>query len=333
MAIASAVQPDMPPCAARESLCDATGRIRPGWRTAFASLLCLGFSPSVLQVMALGVFTPHFREEFGWTLAEISVVATILAVTVTIISPIQGLLIDRFGARRPILVCIPLFGLGYASVSLISQDISTLYLLWGLLTILGIGLWPASYVKATSSWFDRRLGLSIGLATTGIGIGAAVFPILIHWLATDYGWRLAFAAIGLASVVIGWPTAWLFIRDNIRPLPIAMAGKGDGSAVRPSPVTFGLLALAFLMLGIFSTAILFHLVSILIGNGMAQSHAVAAQAMLGLMLIAGRIGSGALVDRLSVRLVLPGFALLAILGLGMLIAGVSGPAAIARQSG
>ena len=315
--------------AGAESFRDATGRVRPGWRTSLASLICLGFSPSVLQVMSLGVFTPYLREEFGWGVRQISVAATILAIMAMIVAPLQGLLVDRYGARRLILVSIPLFGFGYAALSLLPDNLLVLYLFWGLLPVLGIGLWPGSYVKATSSWFDRRLGLAIGLATAGIGIGAALFPMQIHWLASTHGWRSAFAVIGIASVVIGWPVAILYIRDQDK-----AAGTGNADADRPAgdesalPATFWLLFAAFLLLGVFSTAILFHLVSILTGNGMTRQLAVGAQATLGLMMIVGRLGSGLLIDRIPVRIVLPAFVALAVAGLAMLSVGVTGLAAL-----
>ena len=311
-----------------ESFRDEAGRVRPGWRASLGSLVCLSFSPSVLQVMSLGVFTPYLREEFGWGLAQISFAATILAAMVTIVSPLQGLLVDRFGARRLILISIPLFGLGYAALSLLSSDVLLLYAFWGFLPILGIGLWPASYVKATSSWFDRRLGLAIGLATMGIGIGAALFPMQIEWLARVYDWRTAFATIGIASVVIGWPVAALLIHDRSRVAVAAQEQASERPVGAPRRMTFWTLFVAFMLLGVFSTAILFHLVSILIGNGMARPSAVAAQSALGLMMGAGRLGSGFLVDRVSVRIVLPAFGVAAVVGLAMLADGVTGPTAL-----
>lgn len=314
------------PGAGAESLRGPDGRVRPGWATAFASAVGLAFGPSVLQVMSLGVFAPYLRQDFGWDMTQISVAATLLAVMTMIASPLQGLLVDRYGARRIILLCLPLFGLGYAALSLMSGALWQFYLGWGLLPLLGVGLWPGSWVKATSSWFDRRLGLAIGVATVGIGLGATLFPLVIHTLAEATGWRSAFAIIGVASVLIAWPIALRYVHDGGGKGPRVAVVEHEAAPARAS--TFWLLLAAFLLLGVFSTAILVHLVSILQDNGMTRGTAVVAQSVLGVMMIAGRIGSGFIVDRVSVRLVIPVLAAAAVAALTALAAGVGGAGAL-----
>lgn len=309
-----------------ESFRDDAGQVRAGWATALGSAVGLAFGPSVLQYMTLGVFTPYLRHAFGWSLSQISLAATLLAIMTMVASPLQGLLVDRFGARRLILASLPLFGLGYASLSLMSGSLVQFYVVWALLPLLGIGLWPASWVKATSSWFEQRLGLAIGIATAGIGVGAMVFPFVIHALAEANGWRSAFAAIGLASVVIAWPTAYRFVRDGAVKGPALTAEEQDGGPSRRS--TFWLLMAAFALLGLYSVAILIHLVSILEGNGVARTTAVAAQSALGGFMILGRLASGYIVDRVSVRVVVPAFAAAAMVALGGLAMGATGTGAI-----
>ena len=309
-----------------ESLRDQGGRFRPGWATVLASAVGLAFGPSVLQYMTLGVFTPYLRRDFDWSLSQISLAATLLAIMTMIASPLQGLLVDRFGARRIILFSLPLFGLGYAALSLMNGSVTQFYFIWALLPLLGIGLWPASWVKATSSWFERRLGLAIGLATSGIGIGAMVLPIVIHQLAEATGWRSAFAVIGLASVLVAWPTAYRFLRDGtVRSAAPKVDERYDAPARRS---TFWLLLGAFALLGLYSVAILIHLVTILEENGVPRPTAIAAQSALGAFMILGRLGSGYVVDKVSVRLVVPAFAAAAVLALAGLVAGATGASAI-----
>ena len=309
-----------------ESFRDASGRIRPGWATALGSAVGLAFGPSVLQYMTLGTFAPYLRRDFGWSLSQISMAASLLAVMTMVASPLQGLLVDRYGARRIILISLPLFGLGYAALSLMSGPVWQFYVGWALLPLLGIGLWPASWVKATSSWFDLRLGLAIGIATTGIGVGAMLFPVVVHGLAEAAGWRTAFAAIGLTSVAVAWPVTFRFVRDGD-----AKSASRDfvlRDRARPARSAFALLFAAFVLLGLYSIAILVHLGSMLEGNGGARATAVAAQSALGAFMILGRLASGYVVDKASVRIVVPAFAAAAILALASLAAGATGGGAI-----
>lgn len=311
--------------AAPESLRGPDGRIRPGWRTALASVVGLAFGPSVLQFMSLSICAPYLRQEFDWTMVKISVAATLLAVMTMIASSLQGVLVDRYGARRIILLCLPAFGLGYAALSLLSGTLWQFYLGWALLPLLGVGLWPASWVKATSSWFDRRLGLAIGIATVGIGLGATLFPLVIHWLAEAAGWRSAFAIIGISSVVIAWPVALLNVHDRARDVTPVTVVERDVAPARAA--TFWLLFAAFMLLGAYSVAIMLHLVSVLGDNGISRGTAITAQSALGALMIAGRLGSGLVVDRISVRIVVPILAAGAATALFALATGVAGAGA------
>ena len=310
-----------------ESFRDCSGRVRAGWATAIGSAigLALALGPSVLQYMTLGVFTPYLHQAFGWSISQISLAATLLAVMTMVASPLQGLMVDRFGARRIILTCVPLFGTGYAALSLMTGRLWEFYALWAALPLLAVGLWPASWVKATSSWFDRRLGLAIGVATTGIGIGAMVFPVVVRSVAEAYGWRSAFAVIGTAAVVIAWPVSFRYVHDGAARATPTFAQR-EQAARRAS--TLWLLLAAFALLGLYSVTILIHLVSILEGNGVGRSAAVGAQSALGAFMILGRLASGWVVDRVTVRIVVPAFAFAAVVALAGLAAGATGVPAI-----
>jgi hypothetical protein len=38
-----------------------------------------------------------------------------------------------------------------------------------------------------SRWFDRRLGLALGCANAGIGVGSTLVPLIVTALITAYG--------------------------------------------------------------------------------------------------------------------------------------------------
>lgn len=306
------------------------GGIAPGWLTVFTSTIGMCVGPSALLFVSLGVFAPYLRHEFGWSLRDIGFAAMQLSIMTMIVSPLQGLLIDRFGARRIILTSMPLFGLGYSMMALLSGRLWEFYLGWAALSLLGIGLWPASWVKITSSWFEHRLGLAIGIATSGIGISGILLPLTIHALAEWRGWRSAFVVIGLSSVVVVWPLVSRFLRDgHVRSTPNTSMESEDTFTRRS---TLWLLAGAFLLLGAYSVSILTHLVSILSENGMSLATATQAQAALGGFLIVGRLASGYVVDRISVRIVVPIFAATAVVALIALASGASGAIAIAAAA-
>ena len=126
-----------------------------GWLVAAAGLFCLTFGPSSLLVTGFGVFVHPLASAFHWSVGQVSFAVSLIALTVMVISPLQGVLLDRFGARRVILLSIPCFSAGLAAMHWLPANIGVYYLAWVVLPILAIGLWPGSYLKTVSGWFEK----------------------------------------------------------------------------------------------------------------------------------------------------------------------------------
>ena len=80
-------------------------------------------------------------------------------------------------------------------------EVWQLYAFFG--TTLGIGL-SASIIpllSTVSRWFVRRRGLMTGIVLAGLGTGTIFMPILVGQLISGYGWRMAFVALGIISLV------------------------------------------------------------------------------------------------------------------------------------
>src|SRR5690606_8699717 len=168
----------------------------PGVLTTFASIVGLAFGPSVIAVLAISPFIPPIEAEFGWSRVQVSLAVTIVSYMIVFVSPLQGFLVDRFGPRRVVLTSIPLFAVGLAGFYFQQNNLFAYYALWALIPLLSIGLWPLGYLTAVSRWFDRRLGLALGCANAGIGLGSTLVPLIITGLIAAYDWRTAF--LGLA---------------------------------------------------------------------------------------------------------------------------------------
>ncbi len=56
---------------------------------------------------------------------------------------------------------------------------------------------PLGYAKAIAAWLDRRRGLALGIAMSGVGLGGFVMPQLAQALIDSVGWRGACPSLGL----------------------------------------------------------------------------------------------------------------------------------------
>ena len=301
-----------------ESLTNADERIHGGWRSTFGAAAALSVGASTCTIMCFGVFVPYLHRAFGWGIGAISLAAAFLSMSVMVISPVQGMLVDRFGARRIIMISIPLFGLAYAAMSQLTGDIRQFYLMWVLVPLLGFGVWPSSYMKVVAGWFDERLGLAVGVANVGIGIGSIVLPAVIGAVANTYGWRMAYVAVGVLSVAIAWPCAYCFVFERNSPVRRGSRSSGESTPVQRTVAMVGVsfreawtdgafwkILISFLLLGAGSTTLLVNQAAILVDNGMPVSSAVIMQSVIGVSTLVARLFVGWLLDRLAVKFVMP----------------------------
>jgi MFS family permease len=112
----------------------------PGWKVVAATAAALAFGPSTIAVLSLGLFMRSFEAEFGWARTQVALATTIVSYVIVVVSPLQGWLADRFGARRLILWSIPAFGLGIAALALLPPVLWVYYLAWVVVPFLGVGL-------------------------------------------------------------------------------------------------------------------------------------------------------------------------------------------------
>lgn len=312
------------------SLTDTTpvSRINPGAWTTLASVVGLAFGPSTIAVLGFGVFVRPLEAEFGWTRTQVSLASVIISWMVVLVSPLQGILIDRFGARPVVLASIPAFAAGIAALYLLPDNLAVFYLMWVIIPILAVGLWPLAYLKAVSTWFDRRLGLAIGIANAGIGIGSALVPLIAGMLIMRYGWRSGYLGLAIIALVVTWPMAWLFLREQ--------HARGTVTAAAAAPLfgipfreasrlhKFWLLAGAYFLLGVVNTALITQQIPMLIDSGVTPQAAAFVQSIFGIAMMVGRLATGYVIDRVFAPRVMIVVALGAAMACAMYGVGVSG---------
>ena len=283
-----------------------------GWRNVAVGFIGMALSYPMFTVFVFGTLIAPLEAEFGWRRGDISFALTMTNIGVIIASPLLGLLIDRYGVRRILIPSLLSMGLAVAAVSLLGADIRGFYLLYFLIPLLGAGTLPQSYSRVIIAWFVRRRGLALGLTLSGFGVGAMLAPIFMQYMIAQHDWRLAYILFSVAIFFIALPLALGVLKES----PAEMGLRADGGAqTRPEELrlsqadfgltlrqaarggTFWLILFSFLLVGVGITAVLAHLVPLLIGRGVAPATAALCMTSLGLGLIVGRILAGYLMDR------------------------------------
>lgn len=271
-----------------------------------AAIVGLIFGPSTILLFLFGVFVEPLSQAFGWSKPSILFAATIVSLMIMVISPIQGYLIDRFGTRPIVLISSVTFAMGLGGMYFLSGNIVAFYVMYAVLPVLAIGLWPVSYLRVVSTWFDRRLGLAIGIANGGIGLGAALLPPLITFAILHGSVQWAYVSLGIIVALVVLPINALFLHEA--PAKAAAETRaaslpGHAGEFRNLVKTrsFILVAVAFFLLGFVNTGLVTNQISLLIDGGLAPQNAAFVQSVFGLAVLFGRFLTGVLLDYMSAK--------------------------------
>ena len=140
--------------------------------------------------------------ELGWTRGQFAWDFAVASFTTAVVLPFVGKLVDRWGPRRVVLMAALVFPLTYACYGFV-QNYTEFLIVAGVAGVVGAFTATSAYLAILPSWFDKRLGLALGLAASGTGLGLMVVSQINSAFIQNFGWRNTFfltAEIGRAHV-------------------------------------------------------------------------------------------------------------------------------------
>lgn len=279
------------------------------WRLNWTLVLSamVGLSLGTVPSASLGLFMDPLSNEFGWTRAQISAGMTVFAIVGTPLTPFAGALVDRFGPRSVAVPGLALTGLAFAAFGLMDGSVTHWITLWVVYTLAALLVRSMVWNSAVSSAFTTSRGLALAVLLSGLGIAQGLAPIVTHWLIQGFGWRGAYAGLGIGWGGIALVLAILFFRVRVHPQVEPRSGLQTGAkqillggltlaqAVRNPPVLR--IALAIFLQSTMGAAVMIHLVPLQVSLGMTRGGAAAIITLLGLSSIIGKLVTGWLADR------------------------------------
>src|SRR4051812_16115789 len=112
-------------------------RIFFGWWIVLVSAIGLAMGYGPIVSFTFGVFFKPLSQEFGWSRSQVSLAFSLSLLVLSLVLPVIGHLVDRFGARKVIVPSVLLFGLGLMSFALLSTHLWHLYLIYVVLGLVG----------------------------------------------------------------------------------------------------------------------------------------------------------------------------------------------------
>ncbi len=279
-----------------------------GWKVLLAGLLGVACGASPVPYNVIGFTVDPLIAEFGWTRVQILTPITIFGVIAALLAPVFGALCDRFGVRPVALWSLFAFGLAFGALSLTptSNDPSTLsiyYGLWVVIGLVGIGSTPVSWSRAVNLWFFKNRGLALGILLLGTSLAAMIVPKIAVWAIQTYGWRQMYLVMAGLPLLIALPIGlWLFREPRPEERPAAISA-GDGRltgvtlAAALRDYRFYLIWLSIALIALSFGGFFINMPSMLGDRGLSAEVGASVMGVLGIGIFAGRIITGALLDR------------------------------------
>lgn len=263
-----------------------------------------------IAIYAFAFFVVPWMQDYAVPRSTLLLAATGCSVMTALLSPVCGLLLDKYPPRRLVVGSALAYAAGLLCIALDPGYVVVILVFAG---VLPFGMCLAGTLMAmavVARLFTENRGLALGLVALGTSFGGLSMPLLVTTLLASFGWQTVYAVLAvLVLVLVVVPGMWLL--PDSRP-----HASGQGSAhpavslatMRSRPVL--MLGLAYLGPATLFIAILHNVGGLAVDLAISQQLAAWVTAGASISMAIGKVGVGALSDRVDQRVL---YAVLALL--------------------
>ncbi|MAD67353.1 MAG: MFS transporter [Porticoccaceae bacterium] len=270
------------------------------WLLVLVCAVGIGVGVSSLPFYTQGLFIEAWIADFGWTRAQASLGILGSTLALAAVLPFIGSIVDRYGLVTPVMISLLGLSLAYVLLGMFVQSIATFVILAMLQAILGSASSPLAYTRAINAVFNKQRGLALGVALSGAGVAATFGPTLVSNAIDAFGWRGAYYAMALFTLVVGAVIVLVLSRLNgaKTAVNIDMEAANRDFLVAKASRTYWTIMAAIFCLSLGLGGLMIHFVPILLDVGFATNAAVKIAGVIGIAVVLGRLLVGFAVDRI-----------------------------------
>ena len=270
------------------------------WLLVLVCAVGIGVGVSSLPFYTQGLFIEAWIADFGWTRAQASLGILGSTLALAAVLPFIGSIVDRYGLVTPVMISLLGLSLAYVLLGMFVQSIATFVILAMLQAILGSASSPLAYTRAINAVFNKQRGLALGVALSGAGVATTFGPTLISNAIDAFGWRGAYYAMALFTLVVGAVIVLVLSRLNgaKTAASIDMEAANRDFLVAKASRTYWTIMAAIFCLSLGLGGLMIHFVPILLDVGFATNAAVKIAGVIGIAVVLGRLLVGFAVDRI-----------------------------------
>lgn len=289
-----------------------------GWYIVFIAGLSIFFSGPG-QTYSISTFIESYIDHFGWSRSLVSGIYSSATLVAGILLLFVGRLIDQYGQRLMMVIVGILFSLACLWNSMVTQP-WMLFVGFFLIRLLGQGSMTLIPNTLVPQWFIRQRGRAMSLMAVGGFLSSALVPPINGYLINRLGWQYSWIIWGLLLLLIFVPLAFFFVRNRPEDMGLepdnGVSNRQDHRAnsfltERSWTLKEAIKTRAFWFIlycvgvpALVNTAMVFHLPSILKGNGLDMNLATIALSIMAMVGFPMTFVAGYAVDLLKASRVL-----------------------------
>ena len=200
------------------------------WLVVLAGALLLAIAMGTL-VNGFSAFLLPLETHFGWSRADTSAINSVGLIGIGLGGILMGFLADQLQTRT---ICL----LGAVALSLclmLSAHAQSLWQFYGLFFCAGVfggGALFAPVIALVGRWFQKGVGLAIGIASAGQALGQGMVPYGAGYLIESYGWQNALTCLGVMTACTLVPLSFV-MREPPGTRQVVSGKNVDGAQFSP----------------------------------------------------------------------------------------------------
>jgi ACS family hexuronate transporter-like MFS transporter len=201
------------------------------YRWVICALLFFATTINYMDRQILGILAPTLQKNIGWNEQDYGAIISWFTAAYAIGYLFAGRIMDKIGTRLGLVNAICIWSLASMAHSLARSANGFALARFGL----GLGEsgnFPGA-IKTVAEWFPaRERAFATGIFNAGSNIGAIAAPLIVPWIALNWGWQAAFIFSGSLGLI------WLFFWVTIyrRPTEHARLGEAELAYIRSDPL-------------------------------------------------------------------------------------------------
>lgn len=202
-----------------------------GYRWTICALIFFATTINYVDRQVMGILAPTLQGELGWSETDYARITMSFSLFYAIGFLGAGRFLDRVGVKTGYAAAIVWWSLAAMSAAF-AKTVMGFSIARAALGLGESGNFPAA-IKATAEWFPKKeRALATGIFNSGTNVGAIVSPLVVPFIALNWGWRWAFIITGAVGFL--WLIVWWIVYET--PEHNRKLSKAEFAYIRSDPI-------------------------------------------------------------------------------------------------